>query len=120
MGVSEILIKSTNITVDLLKKELEIKLGELEDQWHNFSLERIFIENKIYRDIEKEDSWEGVLTAIKKGISPFTNNLKRNVNDDDIIRLTEIKIKRISKFDINKAIERIENLEILILSLIHI
>ena len=114
MGVSEILIKSTNITVDLLKKELEIKLGELEDQWHNFSLERIFIENKIYRDIEKEDSWEGVLTAIKKGISPFTNNLKRNVNDDDIIRLTEIKIKRISKFDINKAIERIENLEILI------
>ena len=114
MGVSEILIKSTNITVDLLKKELEIKLDELEDQWHNFSLERIFIENKIYRDIEKEDSWEGVLTAIKKGISPFTNNLKRNVNDDDIIRLTEIKIKRISKFDINKAIERIENLEILI------
>ena len=114
MGVSEILIKSTNITVDLLKKELEIKLGELENQWHNFSLERIFIENKIYRDIEKEDSWEGVLTAIKKGISPFTNNLKRNVNDDDIIRLTEIKIKRISKFDINKAIERIENLEILI------
>ena len=114
MGVSEILIKSTNITVDLLKKELEIKLGELEDQWHNFSLERIFIENKIYRDIEKEDSWEGVLTAIKKGVLPFTNNLKRNVNDDDIIRLTEIKIKRISKFDINKAIERIENLEILI------
>ena len=114
LGVSEILIKSTNITVDLLKKELEIKLGELKDQWHNFSLERIFIENKIYRDIEKEDSWEGVLTAIKKGISPFTNNLKRNVNDDDIIRLTEIKIKRISKFDINKAIERIENLEILI------
>ncbi len=114
LGVSEILIKSTKITVDLLKKELEIKLGELEDQWHNFSLERIFIENKIYRDIEKEDSWEGVLTAIKKGISPFTNNLKRNVNDDDIIRLTEIKIKRISKFNINKAIERIENLEILI------
>ena len=67
MGVSEILIKSTNFTVDLLKKELEIKLGELEDQWHNFSLERVFIENKIYRDIEKEESWEGVLIAIKKG-----------------------------------------------------
>ncbi len=114
MGVSEILIKSTNFTVDLLKKELEIKLGELEDQWHNFSLERIFIENKIYRDIEKEESWEGVLTAIKKGITPFTENLKRNVNEDDIIRLTEIKIKRISKFDINKAIEKIENLERLI------
>ena len=112
MGVSEILIKSTNFTVDLLKKELEIKLGELEDQWHNFSLERIFIENKIYRDIEKEESWEGVLIAIKKGINPFTTNLKRNVNDDDIIRLTEIKIKRISKFDINKAIEKMENLEL--------
>ena len=114
MGVSEILIKSTNFTVDLLKKELEIKLGELEDQWHNFSLERIFIENKIYRDIEKEESWEGVLNSIKKGITPFTTNLKRNINEDDIIRLTEIKIKRISKFDINKAIEKIENLEILI------
>jgi len=114
MGVSEILIKSTNFTVDLLKKELEIKLGELEDQWHNFSLERIFIENKIYRDIEKEESWEGVLIAIKKGINPFTTNLKRNVNEDDIIRLTEIKIKRISKFDINKAIQKIENLELLI------
>ncbi len=112
MGVSEILIKSTNFTVELLKKELEIKLGELEDQWHNFSLERIFIENKIYRDIEKEESWEGVLLAIKKGINPFTINLKRNVNEDDIIRLTEIKIKRISKFDINKAIEKIENLEL--------
>ena len=114
MGVSEILIKSTNFTVDLLKKELEIKLGELEDQWHNFSLERIFIENKIYRDIEKEESWEGVLMAIKKGVTPFTKNLKRNVNEDDIIRLTDIKIKRISKFDINKAIEKIENLEMLI------
>ena len=114
LGVSEILIKSTDFTVDLLKKELEIKLGELEDQWHNFSLERIFIENKIYRDIEKEESWEGVLTAIKKGITPFTKNLKRNVIEDDIVRLTEIKIKRISKFDINKAIEKIENLEMLI------
>ena len=112
MGVSEILIKSTNFTVDLLKKELEIKLGELEDQWHNFSLERIFIENKIYRDIEKEENWEGVLVAIKKGVTPHTTNLKRNVNEDDIIRLTEIKIKRISKFDINKAIEKIENLEL--------
>ena len=114
MGVSEILIKSTDFTVDLLKKELEIKLGELEDQLHNFSLERIFIENKIYRDIEKEESWEGVLTAINKGITPFTKNLKRNVIEDDIIRLTEIKIKRISKFDIIKAIEKIENLEMLI------
>ena len=111
LGVSEILIKSTDNTVELLKKELEIRLQELEDQWHNFSLERIFIENKVYRDIEKEESWEGVLQAIKVGIKPFIKVLKREVTDDDIAKLTEIKIKRISKFDIDKAKEKIENLE---------
>ena len=111
LGVSEILIKSTDNTVNLLKKELEIRLMELEDQWHNFSLERIFIENKIYRNIEKEETWEGVLKAIRDGITPFTKILKREVTNDDIARLTEIKIKRISKFDIDKAKEKIENLE---------
>ena len=111
LGVSEILIKSTDNTVNILKKELEIRLQELEDQWHNFSLERIFIENKIYRDIEKEETWEGVLEAIRDGITPFTKILKREVTNDDIARLTEIKIKRISKFDIDKAKEKIENLE---------
>ena len=111
LGVSEILIKSTDNTVDLLKKELEIRLQELEDQWHSFSLERIFIENKIYRDIEKEESWEGVLRAIKNGVEPYINDLKRNVTEEDIIKLTDIKIKRISKFDIDKAKEKIENLE---------
>ena len=111
LGVSEILIKSTDNTVDLLKKELEIRLHELEDQWHSFSLERIFIENKIYRDIEKEESWEGVLRAIKNGVEPYINDLKRNVTEEDIIKLTDIKIKRISKFDIDKAKEKIENLE---------
>ena len=111
LGVSEILIKSTDNTVELLKKELEIRLQELEDQWHNFSLERIFIENKVYRDIEKEESWEGVLKAIKVGIKPFVKVLKREVTEDDIAKLTEIKIKRISKFDIDKAKEKIENLE---------
>ncbi len=111
LGVSEILIKSTDNTVDLLKKELEIRLQELEDQWHSFSLERIFIENKIYRDIEKEESWEGVLRAIKNGVEPYINDLKRNVAEEDIIKLTDIKIKRISKFDIDKAKEKIENLE---------
>ena len=110
-GVSEILIKSTDNTVNVLKKELEIRLMELEDQWHNFSLERIFIENKIYRNIEKEETWEGVLKAIRDGITPFTKILKREVTNDDIARLTEIKIKRISKFDIDKAKEKIENLE---------
>ena len=111
LGVSEILITSTDNTVNILKKELEIRLMELEDQWHNFSLERIFIENKIYRNIEKEETWEGVLKAIRDGITPFTKILKREVTNDDIARLTEIKIKRISKFDIDKAKEKIENLE---------
>ena len=111
LGVSEILIKSTDNTVNILKKELEIRLQELEDQWHNFSLERIFIENKIYRNIEKEETWEGVLKAIRDGITPFTKILKRDVTNDDIAKLTEIKIKRISKFDIDKAKEKIENLE---------
>ncbi len=111
LGVSEILIKSTDNTVNILKKELEIRLMELEDQWHNFSLERIFIENKIYRNIEKEETWEGILEAIRDGITPFTKILKREVTNDDIARLTEIKIKRISKFDIDKAKEKIENLE---------
>ena len=111
LGVSEILIKSTENTVNILKKELEIRLMELEDQWHSFSLERIFIENKIYRNIEKEETWEGVLKAIRDGITPFTKILKREVTNDDIARLTEIKIKRISKFDIDKAKEKIENLE---------
>jgi topoisomerase-4 subunit A len=95
----------------LLKDELQIRLAELEDQWHNFSLERIFIENKIYRDIEKEETWEGVLRSIRDGIKPFIKNLKRDVSDDDISRVTEIKIKRISKFDIDKAKEKIDNLE---------
>ncbi len=111
LGVSEILIKSTDNTVNILKKELEIRLMELEDQWHSFSLERIFIENKIYRNIEKEETWEGVLKAIRDGITPFTKILKREVTNDDIARLTEIKIKRISKFDIDKAKEKIGNLE---------
>ena len=111
LGVSEILIKSTDNTVNILKKELEIRLQELEDQWHNFSLERIFIENKIYRNIEKEETWEGVMKAIRDGINPFIKILKRDVTNDDIARLTEIKIKRISKFDIDKAKEKIENLE---------
>jgi len=111
LGVSDILKTSTDKTVELLKKELKIKLGELEDQWHNASLERIFIENKIYRDIEEETTWEGILSAIDQGLKPYIKNLKREVVDDDLIRLTEIKIKRISKFDIDKANEKILNLE---------
>jgi topoisomerase IV subunit A len=111
IGVSEMLRISTFRTVDLLKKELEIELNELEEQWHYLSLERIFIENRIYREIEEEETWEGVINAIDVGLKPFTKNLKRAITTEDINRLTEIKIKRISKFDIDKAQEKIEALE---------
>ncbi|KOS05094.1 DNA topoisomerase IV [Flavobacterium akiainvivens] len=111
VGVSEMLRISTHRTVDLLKRELEIELGELEESWHFQSLERIFIENRIYRLIEEEETWEGVIKAIDEGLKPFTTHLKRAVTEEDIVRLTEIRIKRISKFDIDKAQEKIEALE---------
>ncbi|GAB1858637.1 DNA gyrase/topoisomerase IV subunit A [Flavobacteriaceae bacterium MHTCC 0001] len=111
IGVSEMLRRSTDNTVQLLKQELEIKLGELEEQWHFASLERIFIENRIYRDIEEEETWEGVIAAIDKGLQPHIKHLKRAVTEDDIVRLTEIRIKRISKFDIDKAQQKIDALE---------
>lgn len=111
IGVSDMLKISTARTVDLLKRELEIELDELEEQWHFQSLERIFIENRIYRLIEEEETWEGVIKAIDEGLKPFTKHLKRAVTEDDIVRLTEIRIKRISKFDIDKAQEKIEALE---------
>jgi len=111
VGVSEMLRVSTHRTVDLLKRELEIQLDELEEQWHFLSLERIFIENRIYRLIEEEETWEGVIRAIDEGLKPFTKHLRRAVNDEDIVRLTEIRIKRISKFDIDKAQEKLEALE---------
>lgn len=110
-GVSDMLKQSTNRTVDLLKQELIIELGELEEQWHFLSLERIFIENRIYRLIEEEETWEGVIAAIDKGLAPFTKNLKRAVTTDDIVRLTEIRIKRISRFDLDKAQEKLDALE---------
>ena len=75
------------------------------------SLERIFIENRIYRDIEEESTWEGVLQAISSGLAPHISKLKRAVITEDLVRLTEIKIKRISKFDIDKAQQKIEALE---------
>jgi topoisomerase-4 subunit A len=76
VGVTEMLRRSTDNTVQLLKQELEIKLGEYEEQWHFASLERIFIENRIYRDIEEEETWEGVISAIDKGLKPFTKKFK--------------------------------------------
>ena len=111
IGVSEILKKSTERTKELLRLELEYKKSDFENQWHYASLERIFIENRIYRLIEDEETWEGVIKTIDEGLKPFTKHLKRNVNEDDIVRLTEIKIKRISKFDIEKAILKIQSIE---------
>jgi len=111
VGVTEMLRRSTDHTVELLKQELEIKLGEFEEQWHFASLERIFIENRIYRDIEEEETWSGVISAIDKGLQPHIKHLKRAITEEDISRLTEIRIKRISKFDIDKAQQKIDTLE---------
>ena len=111
IGVSEMLRRSTDHTLDLLRAELEVKQDELEAQLHFASLERIFIEKRIYRDIEEVETWEGVLTAIHSGLAPYAVNLKRAVTDDDVVRLTEIRIKRISKFDLDKAQQKIEALE---------
>jgi len=111
LGVSEILRRTTFQTRELLKRELEIRLGELAEKWHFSSLEKIFIENRIYRDIEEAETWEAVIKAIDDGLKPFKKLLKREVTEDDIVRLTEIKIKRISKFDAFKADEEIRGLE---------
>ena len=111
MGVSTILKHSADRTVELLKSELEIRLGELNEDWHMSSLEKIFIEKRIYRDIEESETWEAVIADIDKGLDPFKKLLLREVTREDIIQLTEIKIKRISKFDVKKANEHIKGIE---------
>jgi len=111
IGVGEMLARSTDRTLGLLQAELEIQKEELESQWHFSSLERIFIEKRVYRSIEEQETWEGVLDAIDQGLKPHTAHLKRPVTQDDLARLTEIRIKRISKFDLNKAQQYIESLE---------
>lgn len=111
LNVNEILRINTEGTKELLKRELEIRKGELEEQWHFSSLEKIFIENRIYRDIEECETWEAIIEAIHKGLKPHIKHLLREVTDDDVVRLTEIKIKRISKFDSFKADELIAKIE---------
>ncbi len=111
MGVSDILKVSASQTKDLLLLELEILLGELQEKWHFSSLEKIFIENRIYRDIEECETWDAVIEAIDKGLTPFKKLFKREVTVEDITRLTEIRIKRISKFDAFRADEEIKGLE---------
>lgn len=111
LSVSDILKHNTDHTVSLLKKELEIELHELQESWHFSSLERIFIENRIYHDIEEVKSWDEVIRTIDEGLKPHTKHLLRAVTEDDIVRLTEIRIKRISRFDLDKFKENILALE---------
>ena len=110
-SINELLRISTQKTLALLKRELEIKLGELEEKWHFSSLEKIFIEKRIYRNIEECETWEAVLSTIDKGLKPYKKLFKREITQEDIVRLTEIRIKRISKFDGFKADELIKSLE---------
>lgn len=111
MGIKEILRTSVERTKGLLTRELEIRLSELEESWHLSSLEKIFIENRIYITIEECETWESVIETIDKGLEPFKKLLRREVTRDDIVKLTEIKIKRISKYDAFKADEYIKSLE---------
>jgi topoisomerase IV subunit A len=108
---SQLLRESTDMTKDMLCKELELRLRELEDNWHYSSLEKIFIEKRIYRDIEEEETWEGVISAIDQGLQLYKKLFRREITEDDIVRLTEIRIKRISKFDSFKADEHIKTVE---------
>ena len=111
LGVSEILNRSTDNTLNLLRKELEINLNELEERWHFACLERIFIENRIYHQIEEIENWDEVILTIHRGLKPYTKDLLRDISDEDVVKLTEIKIKKITKFDLNKAKEDILRIE---------
>ena len=111
LGVSELLSLSVDHTVDLLGKELNIRMDELDELWHFASLERIFIENRIYRRIEKSETWEDVIATIEKGLEPFLGQLRRALTRDDIIRLTEIRIKRISRHDADRAADNLLRIE---------
>ena len=111
LSVNELLVTAAERARDLLRQELEIRLSELQEKWHFASLEKIFIEKRIYRDIEKEETWEGVLSAVDKGLKPYKKLFHREITQDDIIRLLEIRIKRISKYDAFRADEQIKAFE---------
>ncbi len=112
LGVPELLKISTDNTKDLLKRELEIKLAELHEKWHYTSLEKIFFEEKIYKELEKKhETWDKVLQAIDKAFTPFKKLLKREITKEDIIKLTEKPVRRIYKLDIDELNEQIKNLE---------
>ena len=111
MSVNEILKYNAQYTMDLLKKELEIRKSELEEEWHFSSLIKIFIEKRIYRNIEECTTWESVIETIDLGLKPFKKKFKREITREDIVGLTEIKIKRISKYDVKAQDEKIKGLE---------
>ena len=111
LSVNDLVKSAAELTRETLRLELEIKLGELQEKWHFASLEKIFIEKRIYRDIEKEETWEGVISAVDKGLKPYVKSLRRAVTQEDIVRLLEIKIKRISKYDSFRADEQIKGYE---------
>ena len=113
VGVQELLKISVDKTKQLLQKELEIKLAELEDKWHYTSLEKIFFEEKIYKELEqKHETWENVLEAIDKAFQPFIKKLKRKqITREDILKLTEKPVRRIYKLDIQDLIEQIKNID---------
>ncbi|MGB5008063.1 MAG: DNA gyrase/topoisomerase IV subunit A, partial [Ferruginibacter sp.] len=112
LKVSELLKTATDNTKDLLKKELEIKLSELHEKWHYTSLEKIFFEEKIYKELEKKhETWDKVLEAIDKAFTPFKKVLKREITREDIIKLTEKPVRRIYKLDIDELNDQIKGLE---------
>lgn len=112
LSVHQLLTNATDLTRDLLKQELEIKLSELQEKWHYTSLEKIFFEEKIYKELEKKhDTWEKVLLAIDKGFDPFKKKLKRAITREDIIKLTEKPVRRIYRLDIDELNAQIKGLE---------
>ena len=119
LGVNDILKYNTDQTLNLLRRELEIKKSELEEDWHFSSLIKIFIEKRIYRNIEDCTTWESVIDTIDTGLKPFKKKFKRTVTRDDIVALTEIKIKRISKYDVKAQDEKIRGLEVLLKEVEH-
>lgn len=112
LGVKELLVHSVDLTKGLLKRELEIRLTELQEKWHYTSLEKIFFEEKIYKELEKKhETWEKVLTAIAKAFEPFRKQLKRDISREDIVKLTEKPVRRIYRLDIDELNVQIKGLE---------
>ncbi len=112
LGVQDLLKISVDKTKDLLKRELEIRLAELEDKWHYTSLEKIFFEEKIYKELEKKhETWDKVIEAIDKAFAPFKKQLKRDIKREDILKLTEKPVRRIYKLDIDELNQQIKNIE---------